>query len=233
MIKTLALLLTAAAPATAQVITAAEFSQPTTRYGHAILGDAIEYGGLILTLDDGSGTPRAVEITLPQDHVFEDVAPRLWDVTGDGAPEVVVVETDVTAGGALAIYGPDGKITETPHIGRANRWLAPIGAADLDGDGHIEIAYVDRPHLARVLRVLRFQDGALHDVTQAAGVTNHRIGEADIAGGIRDCGTGPEMIVATANWTRLLAVRLRDGDLSATDIGPHRDRASFVEAMAC
>jgi hypothetical protein len=51
---------------------------------------------------------------------------------------------------------PDVRLlAATPHIGSANRWLAPIGAADLDGDGRVEIAYVDRPHLARTLRIWR------------------------------------------------------------------------------
>ncbi len=57
-------------------------------------------------------------------------------------------------------------------------------------------------------------------------------GEADIAGRIRDCGDGPVMIMATAEWTRLGAVRL-DGDLVATDIGRHIGRESFAVAMNC
>lgn len=174
------------------------------------------------------------DLTLPQDHVFEDVSPRLWDVTGDGKPEVVVVETDVTAGAALAIYGAWGtKIAETSHIGQSNRWLAPVGAWDLDGDGHVEIAYVDRPHLRKMLRVFRYRDGALSEVWQLSGVTNHRIGEPDIAGGIRTCAGGPEMIVANSDWSRLLAVTLGADGLVARDIGAHRDRQSFARAMAC
>lgn len=216
------------AVAGAQTITSAEFDAPTTRYAHGILGDAVEWGVLRFVAD---GTTYA--ITLPENHVFEDVAPRLWDVTGDGAPEIVVIETDVRAGAALAIYGPRGKIAETPHIGRTNRWLSPIGAADLDGDGMIEVAYIDRPHLAKTLMVWRFVDGGLVKVAEHAGLTNHRIGEADIGGGIRDCGQGPEMITANANWTRVMASSLRDGAVQSRDIGAHQDRASFAVAMRC
>ena len=121
----------AALPAGADSVVSARYILPTDRYAHGILGDAIEWGGLEITSDTG----KPLRVTLPQDHVFEDTEPRLLDVTGDGRAEVVVVETDVQRGGALAIYGPEGKIAETPHIGRSNRWLAPIGAADLDGDG--------------------------------------------------------------------------------------------------
>lgn len=218
-----------ALPAAAQEITGARFTEPTTRYGHAVLGDAIEYGALEV---DVEGQGKMV-FRLPQSHVFEDVQPRLWDVTGDGAPEVVVVETDASLGGSLAIYGADGKISETPHIGQTNRWLAPIGAADLDGDGLIEVAFVDRPHLARTIRVWRFENGGLTPVASAVGFTNHRIGEADIAGGIRDCGDGPEMVVATANWERVVAVRFSGDSFGVRDIAPHRGRASFAAALAC
>ena len=212
-----------------EVITAAEYTEPTGRYAHAVLGDVIEWGALQLTLADG----KSVTFTLPQDHVFEDVAPRLADVDGDGAPEVIVVETDVPAGGALAIYGPEGKITETPHIGTTNRWLAPLGAADLDSDGAIEIAYIDRPHLAKTLRIWRYADGTLTEIANLPGLTNHRIGEADIAGGIRDCGDGPEMILATGNWSDLVVLRWDGGSFDWRVLGADTTRPAFARAMDC
>ena len=216
------------AVAGAQTITSAEFVEPTTRYDHGILGDAVEWGGLRFTAD---GT--TYQITLPETHVFEDFEPRLWDLNSDGAPEMVVIETDMARGAALAVYGPEGKIAQTPYIGRTHRWLAPIGAADLDGDGAIEIAYIDRPHLAKTLRIWRFSDGALSHVLDVPGLTNHRIGEDNIAGGIRDCGQGPEMITANADWTRLIATTFVDGRAQTRDIGTHEGRTSFAAAMAC
>ncbi|MEL6620278.1 MAG: VCBS repeat-containing protein [Pseudomonadota bacterium] len=210
-------------------VVSAEYADPTDRYAHGILGDAIEWGTLIAI--DGAGAP--VRFTLPQDHVFEDVAPRLTDVDGDGDMEVIVVETDVTAGGALAVYDTTGKVTETPHIGTRNRWLAPVGAADLDGDGTVEIAYVDRPHLAKTLRIWRFANGTLTEVAALPGLTNHRIGERDIAGGIRTCGNGPEMILATGNWAELVAVSWGGGGFGWTSLGTDTTRPAFGAAMAC
>lgn len=218
-----------AAGVEAQEITAARFTEPTERYGHAVLGDAIEYGALEM---DVAGQGR-ITVTLPLDHVFEDVAPRLWDVTGDGRPEVVVVETDMNRGGALAIYGPLGKIAETPHIGTRNRWLAPVGAADLDGDGKIEVAYVDRPHLAKTLRIWRFDAGDLTPVDDFAGVTNHRIGEDYISGGLRTCSGTPEMVLATANWSRLVGLRFTGTGFLERDLGPHQGPRSFSAALVC
>src|SRR5690606_28377321 len=117
-------------------IRAASYAGPTTRYDHGVLGDAVEWGTLVLRTD--RVTRR---IVLPPDRVFEDLTPRLADLDGDGAPEVITVETDLTLGARLAIYGESGLIAATPFIGRPHRWLAPLGAADLDGDGRVEIAY--------------------------------------------------------------------------------------------
>jgi len=242
MLRWAAVIAVLAAPASSETILSAQYAEPTDRYAHGILGDAIEWSVLeIVTdgIDAGSLAQDAVsrearyEIRLPLDRVFEDVAPRLVDLDSDGGPEVIVVETQVATGAQLAIYDETGKIAATPHIGRTNRWLAPIGAADLDGDGHIEIAYIDRPHLAKTLRVWRFKDGALTEVAAGSGLTNHRIGEPDIAGGIRDCGQGPEMITADANWTQIIATTLVDGQLQARAIGPHEGRASFAAALNC
>ena len=184
------------------------------------------------TLSDGTTRKVLWEALI----VFEDVEPRLADVTGDGAPEVVVVESHERQGARLSVWGLEAGqprlLASTPFIGTRFRWLAPVGVADLDGDGAVEIAYVDRPHLAKTLRVWRWTGEGLTEVTSLPGVTNHRIGEADIAGGIRDCGTGPEMIVADASWRDLLAVRL-DGELAQRRIGPHEGRESFAAALSC
>ena len=228
MIRTLALVALTATSACAETILSAQYAAPTDRYAHGILGDAIEWGELQITTDTGLRV-----ITLPVERVFEDVAPRLVDLDNDGTAEVVVVETLASEGAQLAVYDETGKIAATPHIGRTNRWLAPIGAADLDGDGVIEVAYIDRPHLAKTLRVWRFTNGALEPVADLPGLTNHRIGEADIGGGIRDCGQGPQMITANADWSRIMATVLSDGQLSTRDVGAHVDRGSFTTALAC
>lgn len=191
---------------------AAELILPTDRYGHAVLGDALEWGGLRMTLADG----RHQRVTLPETRVFEDVEARLADVTGDGLPEVIVVETDVALGASLAVYGPVGKIAATDFIGQPNRWLAPAGIADFDGDGRVEIAYVDRPHLRKDLVFVRLDGDRLAETLRLPGLTNHRIGESFISGGVRDCGQGVELILASADWTRLMRVQ---GGVAA-DLGP-------------
>ncbi|MEL6915699.1 MAG: VCBS repeat-containing protein [Pseudomonadota bacterium] len=218
-------------------IAAARFIEPTERYGHGVLGETSEHAAIAVTFGDG----RTATLRWDRPMVFEDVAPRLLDIDGDGARELLVVESHEDFGARFAVYNVAGDalvpLTRNPFIGTRFRWLAIVGAADLDGDGAIEIAYVDRPHLARTLRVWRLvpEEGGLgaRELASLTGVTNHRIGEEDIAGGLRDCGAGPEMIVADAAWDRIISVRLDGSGLTATDIGPHRGRASFAAAMGC
>ncbi|OWU72667.1 hypothetical protein ATO3_16150 [Marinibacterium profundimaris] len=216
--------------AVAQQITSARYVEPVTRYGHGVLGDAVEYGALRISV--GQGADRLIR--LPESHVFEDISPRLVDLDLDGrADAVMVVETDMARGAALALYGPTGKIAQTPHIGQTHRWLAPLGAADLDRDGRVEIAYVDRPHLARILRIWRFRDGALQPVAEARGLTNHRIGEAFISGGIRDCGAGPEIVTADAGWSRIMVSRLEAGRIATRPVGAFTGAAGMRAVLAC
>lgn len=215
-------------------LNAAAYDTPTREYAHGVLGDAIEPKTLLVW--DQRGACAWAQIDAGDGHVFEDTAPRIVDLNGDGENEVIVVRSSVQKGAQLAVYGwidAELKLLDaTPYIGTRNRWLAPIGAKDFDGDGLIEIAYIDRPHLAKILTIWRWDNG-LQFVTRGSGLTNHRIGEAFISGAIRDCGDGPEMILANADWTRVLAATLRDGELRARDIGPYQDNGSFRQASLC
>jgi hypothetical protein len=200
-----------------------------------VLGDALEPTTLHLWTEKTSAQ-CGLSVTLDPPYVFEDIAPRLVDLTGDGVPELITVRSHSDKGAQLAIYRQVGSqlklIASTPFIGRANRWLAPVGAADLDGDGHIEIAYVDRPHLAKTLRIWRFQEDALTAVADVKGLTNHRIGEDFISGGIRTCDAGPEMVMADSNWRRIIGVQLSPTSVTSRDLGRFSAQA-LRKALTC
>ena len=97
----------------------------------------------------------------------------------------------------------------------------------------VEIAYIDRPHLAKRLRIWRFTNGALEHVIDAQGLTNHRIGEDFITGGIRDCGDGPEMLVADANWRNVMAVRFDGASVRTKPLQRFVSAAQVAGLLGC
>lgn len=220
-------LATAAAPA--QDIISARLIQPTARYDHGVLGDALEWGALRLVLADG----RQITVTLPETHVFEDVAARIGDLDGDDHPEVMVVETDMARGASLAIYDATGRRVATRPIGQPHRWLAPAGWGDFDGDGRTEIAYVDRPHLVRELVFLRLEGGSLTELARLSGVTNHRIGDSSISAGLRRCSGRDSLILASADWTQVMEASLAGNRAQARILGPLRGPDDLEAARRC
>jgi hypothetical protein len=232
----LSLALLAPVPAAGEwAVTSAEFTQPTTRYDHGVLGDAAEYGAMRVFVTDSAGKRgRAhTDIVLPPSRVFEDLAPRLADLDGDGANEIIVVETDVTRGASLAVYDAYGVVARTPFLGQTHRWLAPVGAADLDGDGRVEIAYIETPHLGRVLKLVRLSGDDLVPVAQVDGLTNHRIGDAFIQGGIADCADGPVIVTADADWTQVMVTRFDGRTLTTEAVNPYTGPQSLDSATIC
>lgn len=233
MIRVASLVLAMLAGAAQAQITDAQYLGETDAYPHAVLGDAIEYTKLKVVVEGQNGARTSRTFKLPDHMVFEDVTPRLWDVDGEPGPEVVTVVADFDKGAALAIFDENGFVAQTPHIGTRFRWLAPIGAADFDGDGNIEIGYIDRPHLAKTLRLWRFSGTGLQEVTTLKGLTNHRIGDAEIPGGVRDCGAGPEMVTANANWGSVMATRFDGTRLTTRAIAPYSTHEKLNAALTC
>jgi len=160
-------------------IAAAWFAEPTTRYAHGALGDAVEAGALVFRLRDG----REARLGLPDNRVFEDHRPRLIETPALG-PLAMVVESDSRLGARLAFYGVAGADivlrAHAPFIGTAQRWLAPIGSGDFDGDGQPDAALIVTPHLSGILRVYRLQEGALPLLAEASGYSNHIYGQPEI-----------------------------------------------------
>jgi hypothetical protein len=161
-------------------IAEAWFADPTTRYRHFVLGSRYEAGSLVVRLANGS-TRR---LTLPESSVFEDRLPRLADLDGDGIDEIVVVRSYLDRGAALAVVALRNDklevIAETPPTGSPRTWLNPAGIADFDGDGRLDIAYVQMPHALGLLRVWTLRKGKLVEIAQARDTSNHVIGSTHL-----------------------------------------------------
>ena len=217
-------------------IKAAWYDDATTRYAHGVLGDEIEAGALYAKTTDG----KTLSITLESAQVFEDIQPRLADIDGDGRNEIITIRSHNQKGAQIAVYGitketPNSLslVASIPYIGQAYRWLAPVGIADFDKDGAMDIAYIDRPHLAKILRVWSYRAGSLQQVAQKQGLTNHKIGNNFITGGVQQCGNKSSMITVDADWERLIKTSLKNGKLTSEDIGPYAGTESANAALNC
>ena len=224
-----------AAPAAAD-IASARYTEPTDRYGHGAVPGG-EHGALEVTLNDGTRVLARVS-----GGVFEDTTPRLHDFDGDGAPEVVTVFSGDNTGAMVRIYGlQDGSLAmlgSSAPIGTRHRWLAVAGIADFNGDGQAEIAYVDRPHLARRLRLVTVDATqtpfTFKEIASVGGLTNHKYGSPDIEGGVRICpDQAPVVVTASANWSRVMEARLIDGEFEIAPIGKYNDPSSLAAVLRC
>lgn len=154
---------------------------PTRRYGHRVLGDAIEAGAIVTISED------AVErrLDLEGDKVFEDRLARIVDMDGDGRDEIVVVRSDIHYGAALAVLGIVGDelrlLAETTPIGTSHRWLNPAGFGHFDGDGRIEVAVVITPQIGGTLEIYEYTRASIRREASVHGFSNHVMGSRKLA----------------------------------------------------
>ena len=153
-------------------IARAWLAEPTDRYRHGVLGDAIEAGSIVIARSDG----RIGTVASGAKAVFEDLLPRI--ATLNGVDRIVVVKSYLDRGSALAIIDADAMkiIAETPPIGHAHAWMNPAGIADFDGSGTTSIAAVRQPHVLGLLELWFWQDQRLKKIAEVPDVSNHFIG---------------------------------------------------------
>lgn len=168
-------------PTVAEPIAQARYANPIDRYGHFALGKPHEYASLTATTRSG----RTLTLRLPNDEVFEDLAPRLVTLAENEPNALLAVVSQRDSGARLVlIQARDGALTisaQSPAIGMPNRWLNPVGVADLDGDGRAEIAAVITPHIGGTLKVYRQRGNDLIEVAAMPGFSNHVYGSTELA----------------------------------------------------
>ncbi len=177
----LALFALAGPVAAAETIADARYAAPVERYGHFALGRPHEYARLTATTSTG----RKLALQLPEDEVFEDLAPRLVRLAAGEPQEILAIVSRRESGARLVLIrlDTDGLAisAQSPAIGTPMRWLNPVGVADLDGDGRAEIAAVITPHIGGTLKVYRRSGTELIEIAALAGFSNHVYGSAELA----------------------------------------------------
>lgn len=207
-------LLGAVASVGADTLASAHYAAPVERYGHFALGRPHEYAGLVALTSAG----RTLRLTLPEDEVFEDLAPRRVQLTPGAAPEWLTIVSQRLSGARLALVGLLGDrlaiTAQSAPIGTSMRWLNPVGVADLDGDGQAEIAAVLTPHIGGTLKVYRRQGQDLVEAAALEGFSNHVYGSAELAlsAALRIQGR-MQLLVPDAARRTIRAVEFIDGRL--------------------
>ena len=162
---------------------------PTSRYPHRSLSSPVHAASLHIKTASG----QDVVYTLPFHRVFEDLIVRLHDLNGDGRDEMIVVESDALRGSAIVVLGlrllPAKRglnastaiveLARSAHTGGTFYWLNPVGVADFDGDGKLDIASVTTPHVGGVLTLYRYSPPKLEPFAKAMDTSNHRMGDPE------------------------------------------------------
>lgn len=184
-------------------------AEPTERYRHGILGDYIEAAALRVRTRSGT----VLTYRLPGSSVFEDLYPRVHDINNDGRDEVILIHSRQHAGSSVMALGiRDGAlvpIAESEPIGEPNRWLNPVGVADVDGDGRLELLVVLTPHMGGTLVAYRLDPSGFQITHKIRGVSNHVIGSRAMRlGAFIDVNADgiQEVIVPSADRTVLRAI---------------------------
>lgn len=201
----------------AEAISDAYYSAPVERYGHFALGRPHEYSRVTATTDAG----RKLVFQLPENEVFEDLAPRIIRLAADEPEELLAIVSNRDSGSRLMMLRLSGGRLEasaqSPAIGVPMRWLNPVGVADLDGDGRAEIAAVITPHIGGILKVYRRQGSKLVEISTLGDFSNHVYRSTELALSAPVSITGKmHLLVPDATRLRLRIVRLENGRLVET-----------------
>jgi hypothetical protein len=198
----------------ADTIAEARYAAPVERYGHFALGRPHEYARLDATTSSG----RRITLELPEDEVFEDLAPRRVRIAAGEADELLAIISKRNAGARLALIGLQGDrlviSAQSPAIGTPNRWLNPVGVIDLDGDGQAEIAAVITPHIGGTLKVYRRRGAELLELAALGGFSNHVYGTSQL--GLSTSlatAAGPRLLVPDATRMQLRILAMMQGRL--------------------
>jgi hypothetical protein len=205
---------------------------PTARYPHKALGSATHAATLHVLAGSAQGQQQELVYRLPFTRVFEDLTVRLADLDADGRDEMIVIESDALRGSSVVVLGlravPPAKgtastlgiaeLARSEPTGGTFYWLNPVGVADFDADGRLDIASVTTPHVGGVLTLYHYRPPLLETFAKVMDVSNHRMGdpEQDLAVIVSLPGLRPTVIVPDMSLKALHALRWEASDAKGT-----------------
>lgn len=201
------------------------YGRPTDRYAHAVLGDAIEGGSLVVETAEGT----QLELVLPDDQVFEDITPRLHDFFRDGTIEIITIRASRSGGASVVVYGLRYgalvKIAASSENGRPNRWLSIVGVFPRDfltpklraepPYNEDQILFIRTPHIGGRLSSLSFTAEGIKERNRIMrDVSNHVIGSRLISmGSFLSNKDGGDFYVPSQDRRTLRSLRGAYGDV--------------------
>src|SRR5690606_6791259 len=159
------------------------YAEATDIYDHAVLGDGLE-GGALVVLD--SALDEVLRVTLEDGEVFEGIAPFWADVNNDGSPDLVTTVSNDRVGAQIRVYGLDGEVLlATNPLGQGDLWRHALawGAFGINRDVLVEVV---TPHISGAVIFYQRQGAQLFPTVRQPLVdyTSHQSGSRNLDGAL-------------------------------------------------
>ena len=188
-------------------------SEPTSEYGHGILGDELEAKKInIISIEKELNT-----FSIPEGQVIESLTPIWVDMDQDGNREIILTLSDEKVGARLTMFSESGEIeAQSLAIGTGYRWRHQIAVAPFGPNGEMELVDVLTPHLGGVVEFFQLEEGGnLTRVAQVPGYSSHVIGSRNLEMAIAadvNADNRVEVLLPNQQMTSLAAIqRTEDG----------------------
>lgn len=192
----------------------AALTQPTDRYEHGVLGDALEADSITVLRPSPEGARMLSSFPAASGGVFEGVAPMWFERNGETL--LAVTESVAGLGARVSVYQPDGELAGAgPFIGEGMRWRHLTSAAPFGPGGETELSATLTPHMNSAAQFYQIGEAGLEITAGVPGYTSHRIYsrnlDAALAGDL-DADGETELLLPTPSYTALSGLaRTPDG----------------------